>query len=246
MEAGGSKLEGKQVSDSNQGGKGGENGKKKEKKEKKEKKIERVAKGSDGGPTRGLDIIKPDHHPSTPGNPIPTSLQQFLQLLHLANEGLHEKAQEGHPCQGMPPLPLGKAGLQFIPAGQVTSGAVEGSNPSPGTSEGSIPRPFQRPNLSICLGDIEAIGYPLKAGPKFGTWPFPIKEGQGLSLQIEAEDAFGHTKGKIQASPRSIPQASALELITMPVNALLDPQPRPSSDPKDQIIKGLKVPHCQP
>ncbi|KIK73049.1 hypothetical protein PAXRUDRAFT_21287 [Paxillus rubicundulus Ve08.2h10] len=46
MEAGGSKLEGKQVSDGNQGGKGGEKGKKKEKKE---KKIERVATGSDGG-----------------------------------------------------------------------------------------------------------------------------------------------------------------------------------------------------
>ncbi|KIK74529.1 hypothetical protein PAXRUDRAFT_19787 [Paxillus rubicundulus Ve08.2h10] len=50
MEAGGSKLEGKQVLDGNQGGKGGGKGeKKKEKKEKKEKKIERVAKGSDGG-----------------------------------------------------------------------------------------------------------------------------------------------------------------------------------------------------
>ncbi|KIK72447.1 hypothetical protein PAXRUDRAFT_21976 [Paxillus rubicundulus Ve08.2h10] len=49
MDAGGSKLEGKQVSDGNQGGNGGEKGKKKEKKEKKEKKIERVEKGSDGG-----------------------------------------------------------------------------------------------------------------------------------------------------------------------------------------------------
>ncbi|KIK71899.1 hypothetical protein PAXRUDRAFT_22667 [Paxillus rubicundulus Ve08.2h10] len=49
MEAGGSKLEGKQASDGNQGGKGGEKGKKKEKKEKKEKKIEKVAMGSDGG-----------------------------------------------------------------------------------------------------------------------------------------------------------------------------------------------------
>ncbi|KIK71936.1 hypothetical protein PAXRUDRAFT_22611 [Paxillus rubicundulus Ve08.2h10] len=49
MEAGGSKLEGKQVSDGDQGGKGGEQGKKKEKKKKKKKKIERVAKGSDGG-----------------------------------------------------------------------------------------------------------------------------------------------------------------------------------------------------
>ncbi|KIK72024.1 hypothetical protein PAXRUDRAFT_22493 [Paxillus rubicundulus Ve08.2h10] len=47
MEAGGSKLEGKQAPDGNQGGKGGKKGKKK--KEKKEKKIERVAKGSNGG-----------------------------------------------------------------------------------------------------------------------------------------------------------------------------------------------------
>ncbi|KIK73142.1 hypothetical protein PAXRUDRAFT_21180 [Paxillus rubicundulus Ve08.2h10] len=50
MEAGGSKLEGKQALDGNQGGKGGEKGKEKmEKMEKMEKKIERVAKGSDGG-----------------------------------------------------------------------------------------------------------------------------------------------------------------------------------------------------
>ncbi|KIK73410.1 hypothetical protein PAXRUDRAFT_20882 [Paxillus rubicundulus Ve08.2h10] len=49
MEAGGSKVEGKQALDGNQGGKCGEKGKKKEKKEKKEKKIERVEKGSDGG-----------------------------------------------------------------------------------------------------------------------------------------------------------------------------------------------------
>ncbi|KIK76186.1 hypothetical protein PAXRUDRAFT_18387 [Paxillus rubicundulus Ve08.2h10] len=41
--------------------------------------------------------------------------------------------------------------------------------------------------------------------------------------------------------PQSIPLASALELIATPVNPLLDPRPRPSSDPKDQIIKGLKV-----
>ncbi|KIK72886.1 hypothetical protein PAXRUDRAFT_21471 [Paxillus rubicundulus Ve08.2h10] len=150
----------------------------------------------------------------------------------------------------MPPLPPGKAGLQFIPAGQATLGAVEGSNPSPGTSEGSIPRPFQRPHSCIRSGDIKAAGYPLQAGPKFGTWPLLIKEGQGLHLQIEAEDAFGRPKGKIHIKvyhpvagppPRSIPRASALELIATPVNPLLDIQPRPTSNPTDQIIKGLKV-----
>ncbi|KIK71964.1 hypothetical protein PAXRUDRAFT_22574 [Paxillus rubicundulus Ve08.2h10] len=58
MEAGGSKVEGKQVSDGNQGGKGGEKGKKKEKKEKKEKKIERVEKGFDGGGDLGPGTAK--------------------------------------------------------------------------------------------------------------------------------------------------------------------------------------------
>ncbi|KIK72548.1 hypothetical protein PAXRUDRAFT_21856 [Paxillus rubicundulus Ve08.2h10] len=54
MEAGGSKVEGKQVLDGNQGGKGGEKGKKKkEKKEKKEKKTERLEKGSNGGQDSG-------------------------------------------------------------------------------------------------------------------------------------------------------------------------------------------------
>ncbi|KIK72089.1 hypothetical protein PAXRUDRAFT_22414, partial [Paxillus rubicundulus Ve08.2h10] len=41
--------------------------------------------------------------------------------------------------------------------------------------------------------------------------------------------------------PRSIPQASALELIAMPVNPILDRRPGPSSDLTDQIIEGLKV-----
>ncbi|KIK71771.1 hypothetical protein PAXRUDRAFT_22856 [Paxillus rubicundulus Ve08.2h10] len=42
-------------------------------------------------------------------------------------------------------------------------------------------------------------------------------------------------------SPRSIPRASALELIATPVNPLLDPLPGPSLDLTDQIIKGLEV-----
>ncbi|KIK78960.1 hypothetical protein PAXRUDRAFT_16593 [Paxillus rubicundulus Ve08.2h10] len=54
MEAGRSKVKGKQAQDGKQGGKGGEKRKKKkEKKEKKEKKIERLAKGSDGGKESG-------------------------------------------------------------------------------------------------------------------------------------------------------------------------------------------------
>ncbi|KIK77623.1 hypothetical protein PAXRUDRAFT_17376 [Paxillus rubicundulus Ve08.2h10] len=41
--------------------------------------------------------------------------------------------------------------------------------------------------------------------------------------------------------PQPIPWASALELIATPLSPLLDPQPRPSLDSKDHIIKGLNV-----
>ncbi|KIK75881.1 hypothetical protein PAXRUDRAFT_18601 [Paxillus rubicundulus Ve08.2h10] len=51
MEAGGSKVEGKQAPDGKQGGKDGDKGKKK--KEKKEKKTERPAKGSNGSKESG-------------------------------------------------------------------------------------------------------------------------------------------------------------------------------------------------
>ncbi|KIK75791.1 hypothetical protein PAXRUDRAFT_18685 [Paxillus rubicundulus Ve08.2h10] len=53
MEAGGSKVEGKQASDGNQGGKGGEKGKKKKEGKEKKKKKEKLAKGSDGGQESG-------------------------------------------------------------------------------------------------------------------------------------------------------------------------------------------------
>ncbi|KIK72121.1 hypothetical protein PAXRUDRAFT_22371 [Paxillus rubicundulus Ve08.2h10] len=268
MEAGGSKLEGKQASDGNQGGNGGEKGKKKEKKEK-EKKMERVAKGSNGGqesqaglnpgekakdtvtdpipipirgeqtpeahqcqrpaPTQGLDVIKAHCHPSTPGNPIPTTHQQLLRPLHLANQGLNKKVREGHSCRGMPPLSPGKGGLQFIPAHQATSGAVEGSNQSPRSSKGSIPRPFQRPRSSIHLGDIEATSYPLQTGPKFGTWTLPKMPSVAQNAKF-ANDVGVTPSGSIKVyhplagpPPQSIPWASALELIATPVNPLLDP-----------------------
>ncbi|KIK77028.1 hypothetical protein PAXRUDRAFT_17774 [Paxillus rubicundulus Ve08.2h10] len=41
--------------------------------------------------------------------------------------------------------------------------------------------------------------------------------------------------------PQSIPWASALGLITTPTNPLLNPQPVPSFDHKDEVIKALKV-----
>ncbi|KIK72170.1 hypothetical protein PAXRUDRAFT_22312 [Paxillus rubicundulus Ve08.2h10] len=194
MEAGGSKLEGKQAPDGNQGGKGGEKGKKKEKKEKKEKKIERVEKGSNGG----------------------------------------------------------KGGLQFIPADQPTFGAVEGSNPSPGSSKGpACPSTQATSKLSVT---------PSKQAPSLGPGPSPSKKAKAsvsksrpkmpsVAQKAKFTNDVGVTpSGSIKVyhplagpPPQSIPQASALQLIATPVNRLLDPQPGPSLDPMDQIIKGLEV-----
>ncbi|KIK76474.1 hypothetical protein PAXRUDRAFT_18181 [Paxillus rubicundulus Ve08.2h10] len=137
MEAGWSKLEGKQALDGNQGGNGGEKGnKKEEKKEKKEKKIERVAKGSDGG----------------------------------------QKSQAA-PSLGPGPSPSKKA-----------KASVSKSR-------------LKRPSVSQNAKFTNDVG----------------------------------------VTPSGSIKASALELITTPVNPLLDPQPRPSSDPTDQIIKALEV-----
>ncbi|KIK73619.1 hypothetical protein PAXRUDRAFT_20665 [Paxillus rubicundulus Ve08.2h10] len=45
----------------------------------------------------------------------------------------------------------------------------------------------------------------------------------------------------VRPTPTDSIKASALELIATPINTLLDPRPGPSSDPTDQIIKGLEV-----
>ncbi|KIK90726.1 hypothetical protein PAXRUDRAFT_14193 [Paxillus rubicundulus Ve08.2h10] len=138
MEAGGSKVEGKQASDGKQGGKDGERGKKKkEKKEKKEKKIERLAKGSDGGQD---------------------------------------------------------------------SGAV-------GPSLGPGPSTSKKAKASVS-----------KSRP---TTPFVAQKARfAIDVVVTPSDSI---------------KASAINLIATPVNPLLDPQPGPSSNPKDQIIKGLEV-----
>ncbi|KIK73292.1 hypothetical protein PAXRUDRAFT_21017 [Paxillus rubicundulus Ve08.2h10] len=185
-----------------QDAKGGEKGKKKEKKEKKEKKIERVAKGSDGGqesqglnpgekaeetftdpipipicgPTQGLYIIEPDCHPSTPKNPIPTSLQQLLRPLHLANEGLHEKAQEGHPCQGIPPLSPGKGGLQSIPAVKQPRGQSRAPVQATEPPKALSPGPSKGPTHLSARATSKPPVTPSKRAPSLGPGPSPSKK----------------------------------------------------------------------
>ncbi|KIK73669.1 hypothetical protein PAXRUDRAFT_20609 [Paxillus rubicundulus Ve08.2h10] len=173
MEAGGSKVEGKQASDGNQGGKGGEKGKKKEKKERKEKKIERVAKGSDGA----------------------KQPQERLRA----------------PVQALEPP---KA-------------------PSPGPSKG--------PTRPSAWATSKPPVTPSKWAPSLGPGPSPSKKAKASVSRLRLKTPSLTQKAKFGPPPRSIPQASALELIATPVNALLDPGPGPSLDPTDQIIKGLEV-----
>ncbi|KIK75631.1 hypothetical protein PAXRUDRAFT_18824 [Paxillus rubicundulus Ve08.2h10] len=168
MEAGGSKVEGKQASYGNHGGKGGERGKKKkEKKEKKEKKTERLEKGSDGGQDSGALTKRPW-------------------------EELRAPIQAPEPPTA----------------------------PSPGPSQG--------PTRQSSQATSKALVTPSKQAPSLE--PSPLR-----SKKAKATDTFGRPKGKIRIKD------SALELIATPVNPLLDAQPGPSSDPKDQIIKALEL-----
>ncbi|KIK75741.1 hypothetical protein PAXRUDRAFT_18737 [Paxillus rubicundulus Ve08.2h10] len=194
MEAGGSKVEGKQVPDGNQGGKGGEKGKKKkEKKEKTEKKIERVAKGSDGGQeSRAAKLA--------------------CNLSWLAKR---PREQSRAPIQ-VPEPP--KA-------------------PSPGPSKG----PACRSSWATSKPPVT----PSKRAPSLAPGPSPSKEAKALvsklrpkTPSISQNEKFANDVG---VTPSGSIKASALELVATPINPLLDPRSGPPLDPKDQIIKGLKV-----
>ncbi|KIK72974.1 hypothetical protein PAXRUDRAFT_21375 [Paxillus rubicundulus Ve08.2h10] len=201
MEAGGSKLEGKQASDGNQGRKGGEKGKKKEKKEKKEKKIERVAMGSNGG--------------------------QESQVV-----------------------------------GSESGGPISGGDLGAGTAEEHRGRTRDRKpkKHSQTQSQSRLVLSPRKGPPSLEPGPSPSKKAKASvsrsrpkTSSLTQKAKFTNDAGVTPSSsikvyhplsgppPRSIPRASALELIATPINPILDPRPGPSSDPMDQIIKGLEV-----
>ncbi|KIK72463.1 hypothetical protein PAXRUDRAFT_21958, partial [Paxillus rubicundulus Ve08.2h10] len=310
MEAGGSKLEGKQASDGNQGGKGGEKGKKKEKKEKKEKKIERVEKGSDGGqeswvvgpesggPIPGGDsgagtakehrgqtqerkpnkqswtqsqsqsmVSKPwklidakdQVQPEASMSLKPTATQALLETPspHPFNNSCDRCIWQTKDCtrrfkKGIPvgaclPCRQGKEQLRAPIQALETPKA-----PSPGPSKGPT-----RPSAQVTL---KLPVTPSKWAPSLGPGPSPSKKAKASVSKSRPKTPSVTQKAKIandvgvtpSASikvyhplagppPRSIPRASALELTATPLNPLLDPQPGPSSDPTDQIIKGLEV-----
>ncbi|KIK71834.1 hypothetical protein PAXRUDRAFT_22762, partial [Paxillus rubicundulus Ve08.2h10] len=124
--------------------------------------------------------------------------------------------------------------------------------PSPGPSKGPT-----RPSAWVTSKQPVT---PSKRAPSLGPGPSPSKKAKALvsrsrpkTSSLTQKAKFTNDAGTTPSSsikvyhplsgppPHSIPWASALELITMPVNPILDPRPGPSSDPTDQIIKGLKV-----
>ncbi|KIK72027.1 hypothetical protein PAXRUDRAFT_22490, partial [Paxillus rubicundulus Ve08.2h10] len=207
MEAGGSKLEGKQASDGSQGGKGGEKGKKKEKKAKMEKKMERVAKGSDGG-----------------------------------QESRAAGLESGGPIAGG------------------DSGAGTAKETQGQTRERKPKKQSQTQSRSKSLAPSKPPVTPSKRAPSLGPGPSLSKKAKASVSKLRqktpsvsqnakfANDVGVTPSGSIKVyhplsghPPLSIPWASALEVITTPVNPLLDPRAGPSSDLKDQIIKALEV-----
>ncbi|KIK72960.1 hypothetical protein PAXRUDRAFT_21390, partial [Paxillus rubicundulus Ve08.2h10] len=152
-----------------------------------------------------------------------------------------EKAREGHAS---------------LVARQRWPEIYPGQQSDPGSSRGlqSKPQNLQRLH-SQALPKAQ-----LKRAPSLGPGPSPSKKAKALVSRLRlkmpsltqkakfANDAGATPSSSIKVyhplagpPPRSIPRASALKLITTPVNALLDPQPRPSLDPTDQIIRGLEV-----
>ncbi|KIK72274.1 hypothetical protein PAXRUDRAFT_22179 [Paxillus rubicundulus Ve08.2h10] len=300
MEAGGSKLEGKQSLDVNQDGKGGEKGKKKEKKEKKEKKIERVAMGSNGGqesrvvglesggPISGGDLgagtakehrgrtweRKLKKHSRTQSQPQ-SVVSKPRKIIDAQDQVQPEASTSSNPAttralpEAPPPPPFNNTCDRYIwqmkdctrrlekgiPVGaclpchkgksRAPFKALEPPKaPSPGPSKG--------PTCPSAWATSKPLVTPSKWAPSLGPGPSPSKKAKASvsrsrpktpSLAQKAKftnDAGATPSPSIKVyhplagpPPHSIPLASALELIAMPINPLLDPRPRPSLDPTD-------------
>ncbi|KIK75387.1 hypothetical protein PAXRUDRAFT_19048 [Paxillus rubicundulus Ve08.2h10] len=106
------------------------------------------------------------------------------------------------------------------------------TNPAPEPPKASSPSPSQGPT------------HPAKWAPSLGPGPSTPKKAKTSISKSRSKTPSVTQKAKFSIdalTPQSIPQASALKLIATPINPLLDPRPRPSSDSKDHIIKGLEV-----
>ncbi|KIK72424.1 hypothetical protein PAXRUDRAFT_22007 [Paxillus rubicundulus Ve08.2h10] len=323
MEAGGSKVEGKQASDGNQGGKGGEKRKKKEKKEKKEKKIERVAKGSDGcqeswvvrsesgGPISGGDLgagTAKEHRGQTRERKLKKHSRTQSQSQSMVNKPrkLMDAEDQVQPEASMSPNPTATQALPETPSShpfnnscncciRQTKGctrrlkkgipvgaclpcrqakvACNLSRPvkrpreqsrapvqAPEPPKAPSPGPSKGPTRPSAQATSKPLVTPSKWAPSLGPGPSPSKKAKASVSRLRPKThsltqkaKFANDAGVTPSSsmkvyhplagppPRSIPRASALKLIATPVNALLDHRPGPSSDPTDQIIKGLEV-----
>ncbi|KIK72467.1 hypothetical protein PAXRUDRAFT_21954 [Paxillus rubicundulus Ve08.2h10] len=109
---------------------------------------------------------------------------------------------------------------------ELTSEPVTPSNQAPSLGPG--PLPSQKAKASVS-----------KSRPK--TPSVTQKAKFGIDVRVTPSESITIYHPLAGPPPQSIPWASALKLIATPVNPLLDPQPGPSLDPKDQIIKVLKV-----
>ncbi|KIK75430.1 hypothetical protein PAXRUDRAFT_19010 [Paxillus rubicundulus Ve08.2h10] len=304
MEAGGSKLEGKQASDGNQGGKGGEKGKrKKEKKEKKEKKIERVAKGFDGGqeswdvasesggPISGGDstqsqsqsqslVSKPwklidakdEVQPEASKSSKPTATQALLEppspqpFNNSCNHCIRQtkdctrKFEKGILVGACVPCHQAKLACNLSQLTKRPREELRAPIQAPEVPKAPSPGPSKGPACQSAWATLKPPVTPSKRAPSLGPGSSPSKKAKAsvsklrpktpsVSQNANFANDVGVTKsGSIKVyhplagpPPLSIPRASALELITTPINPLLDPRPGPSLDPKDQIIKALEV-----
>ncbi|KIK77109.1 hypothetical protein PAXRUDRAFT_17720 [Paxillus rubicundulus Ve08.2h10] len=133
-------------------------------------------------------------------------------------------------------------------------------NQAPEPPKALSPGPSQSPTHQSSHATLKAPVTPSKRAPSLGPGPYTSKKAKasisksrpkmplvaqkanfGIDVRLTPSESIKVYHPLAGPPPQSIPQASALKLIATPLNPLLDPRPRPSSDPKDHIIKGLEV-----
>ncbi|KIK77383.1 hypothetical protein PAXRUDRAFT_17535 [Paxillus rubicundulus Ve08.2h10] len=207
MEAGGSKVEGKQTLDGKQGTEDGEKGKKKKErkkeKEKKEKKTERPAKRSDGGQESGAvglelggPIVGGDSGAGTAEETRGRSQERKL------------KKQSQTQSRSLNPHPHNPSTIPATTASGKPRIAQDGSRRA--SLPGLGPATSKKAKAPIS-----------KSRPKMPS--VAQKANFGIDVGVTPSDSIKVYHPLAGPPPQSIPQASAINLIATPVNPLLDP-----------------------
>ncbi|KIK72882.1 hypothetical protein PAXRUDRAFT_21481, partial [Paxillus rubicundulus Ve08.2h10] len=170
------------------------------------------------------------------------------------------RLEKGIPVRACLPCHKGKVACNLSRLAKRPWGQSRAPVQAPEPPKAPSPGPSKGPTLPSAQATSKPPVTPSKWAPSLGPGPSPSKKAKASVSRLRPKmpsltqkAKFTNDAGETPSSsikvyhplagppPHSIPWASALELIAMPINHLLDPRPGPSSDLTDQIIKGLEV-----